>query len=160
MPPPEQKSANPTLFGAAEPLTVADQRLVAAYLKAARTLDDLPYTPEFDSIFESLGGEAGTRTRWEVLHRLQNLRKANKLPKLGRAATPPVKVTPDEELTLSLFVQRALDADGKAGGAALGQRDQLLYDPRFAVIVTRFNAHTGRNLTPHDVWRLVAKIAK
>ena len=160
MPPPGHGTDDATLFGAPGADGSPDARLVAAYIEAGRTLDDLPYTPEFDSIFESLGGEAGTRTRWEVLHRLQNLRKANKLPKLGRAATPPVKVTPDEELTLSLFVQRALDADGKAGGAALGQRDQLLYDPRFADIVTRFNAHTGRNLTPHDVWRLVAKIAK
>ena len=27
-------------------------------------------------------------------------------------------------------------------------------------IVQAFNAHTGRHLSPHDVWRLVAKLAK
>jgi hypothetical protein len=27
-------------------------------------------------------------------------------------------------------------------------------------LVREFNASSGRNLTPHDVWRLVAKLAK
>ncbi len=75
-----------------------------------------------------------------------------------KAATPAVKVTPEEESTLTHLVQSALES--KMQSPALGQRDQLLYDDRFPMIVSTFNARTGRNLTPHDVWRLVAKLAK
>lgn len=146
-----------TLFGTDVP-DDHDDRLIAAYVAAGRTLDDLPYTTEFDSIYDSVGGEGSGRSRHDVLHRLQNLRKANKLPRLGRAATPAVKVTPEEESTLTHLVQSALES--KMQSPALGQRDQLLYDDRFPTIVSTFNARTGRNLTPHDVWRLVAKLAK
>jgi len=129
----------------------ADAALIAAYLAGGRTLDDLPYTDEFESMFASLGGGDAGR-RWEVLHRLQGLRKANKLPRLGRSASPSVKVTEREESLLSGLVCEA--------AGTLGQRDQLLYDPRFDAIAEKFNAQTGRSLTRHDLWRLVAKIAK
>ncbi|MFO0832625.1 MAG: hypothetical protein U0637_12390 [Phycisphaerales bacterium] len=147
----------PTLFGDST-ATEFDAQLTAAYVQAGRTLDDLPYTPEFDAIFSAVGGDLAGRSRGEVLHRLQNLRKANRLPRLGRAQTPSVKVTPEEESTLSALVQGALES--RTGSPALGQRDQLLYDDRFTAIVTTFNARTGRSLSPHDVWRLVAKLAK
>lgn len=148
----------PTLFGVEARVSDFDERLVAAYVAAGRTLDDLPYTREFDRIFEAVCGDGGGRTRFDVLHRLQNLRKANKLPRLGKAATPAVKVTPDEEAALTRLVQSALES--KMQSPALGQRDKLLYDDRFPGIVTAFNARTGRSLTPHDVWRLIAKMAK
>lgn len=151
------KPPTQTLFGADAPAD-SDDRLIAAYVAAARTLDDLPYTPEFDRIYDSVGGEGSGKSRHDVLHRLQNLRKANKLPRLGKAATPTVKVTPEEESALTHLVQSELES--KVQSPALGQRDQLLYDDRFPVIVSTFNARTGRNLTPHDVWRLVAKLAK
>ncbi len=129
-----------------------DLGLIDAYVRAGRTLDDLPYTAEFESLFEQIGGDKVWTARWTVLHRLQNLRKAGKLPKLGRGATAAIKVTPrDEELLTELVVARV---------GTLGQRDQLLYDPRFDDIVQAFNARTGRNLEPHDAWRLVAKLAK
>lgn len=136
-------------------LAGADERdasLVAAYLRAGRTLDDLAYTPEFETLFEAIGGQAAWKTRWAVLHRLQNLRKAGKLPKLGRAATSAIKVTPDEEHILTQLIVEQV--------GSLGQRDQLLYDTRFEAVVQAFNARTGRNLDPHDTWRLVAKLAK
>ncbi|CAG0976016.1 hypothetical protein PHYC_01505 [Phycisphaerales bacterium] len=136
-------------------LAGADERdaaLVAEYIRIGRTLDDLAYTAEFERLFEAIGGERAWKSRWSVLHRLQNLRKASKLPKLGRAASTPIKVTVDEEGILAELVIQAV--------GTLGQRDQLLYDPRFDAVVQTFNARTGRNLEPHDTWRLVAKLAK
>ncbi len=129
-----------------------DAALVRDYLRVGRTLDDLAYTPDFESLYESIGGERTWKARWHVLHRLQNLRKAGKLPKLGRAASTAVKVSQrDEDLLTDLVVEAV---------GTLGQRDQLLYDPKFDALVQAFNARTGRSLTPHDVWRLVAKLAK
>lgn len=159
-PPESSTTPDPTLFGTevkGGPALFEDA-LVAAYVAAGRTLDDLAYTEEFESIYLAVGGEKSGKSRWEVLHRLQNIRKAKRLPRLGKAVSPAIKVTQDEEALLVSQVQRALESKGCS--PALGQRDQLLYDPRFADIVTTFNAKTGRSLTPHDVWRLVAKLAK
>ncbi|MFZ2874441.1 MAG: hypothetical protein WAZ94_08155 [Phycisphaerales bacterium] len=141
-----------SLFGDIRPRSLdSDDRLVAAYVEVGRTLDDLPYTEEFEKLVTVLGGE-GAVARREVLHRLQNLRKANKLPRLGRAASPSIKVTEDEE---SLLVGLVTEQAG-----TLGQRDQLVYDPRFDTLTERFNARTGRSLSRHDLWRLVAKLSK
>jgi hypothetical protein len=146
------------LFGQDErgqtPQEAFDAALVDAYLKVGRTLDDLAYTDEFERVFEMLAGDAASPRpdRAAVMRRLQNLRKANKLPRLGRAVSAAVKVTAEEERTLAELVVGAC--------GTIGQRDQLLYDKRFDEIVNAFNARTGRQLTPHDAWRLVAKIAK
>lgn len=128
----------------------ADDVLIAAYVAAGRTLDDLPYTPEFESILRAIGASEGDRAG--VFHRLHNLRKAHRLPRLGRAATRSIKVSPSEESVLVELVRTAV--------GSLGQRDQLLYDPRFDALVQHFNARSGRNLDQHDAWRLVAKLAK
>lgn len=141
-----------SLFGDIRPRSLdSDDRLVAAYVEVGRTLDDLPYTEEFEKLVTALGGD-GALARREVLHRLQNLRKANKLPRLGRAVGPSIKVTEDEE---SLLVALVTEQAG-----TLGQRDQLVYDARFDTLTERFNARTGRSLSRHDLWRLVAKLAK
>lgn len=141
-----------SLFGDIRPRSLdSDDRLVAAYVEVGRTLDDLPYTEEFEKLVKALGGD-GALARSEVLHRLQNLRKANKLPRLGRAVGPSIKVTEDEE---SLLVALVTEQAG-----TLGQRDQLVYDARFDTLTERFNARTGRSLSRHDLWRLVAKLAK
>ncbi|GJQ29978.1 MAG: hypothetical protein HBSAPP03_18620 [Phycisphaerae bacterium] len=129
-----------------------DAALVEAYLRVGRTLDDLPYTDDFERVYEAAGGVETWGSRRDALHRLMNLRKAGKLPKLGRAASPAVMVTADEDAVL-------IDLVVEAAGT-LGQRDQLLYDAKFDGVVQGFNARTGRNLGPHDVWRLVAKLAK
>ncbi|MCC6949995.1 MAG: hypothetical protein IT433_00970 [Phycisphaerales bacterium] len=141
-----------SLFGDIRPRSLdGDDRLLAAYVEVGRTLDDLPYTEEFEKLVAVLGGE-GAVARREVLHRLQNLRKATRLPRLGRAASPSIKVTQDEE---SLLVALVTEQAG-----TLGQRDQLVYDPRFDTLTERFNARTGRSLSRHDLWRLVAKLSK
>ncbi len=129
-----------------------DAKIAAEYAYAGRTLDDLPYTPEFENLYRRVVGPGATPTPRELFHRLHNLRKAGKLPKVGRASTPALKVTPgDEDVARELVV---------AAVGSLGQRDQLPLTPVFDALVERFNERTGRSLTPHDVWRLVAKLAK
>lgn len=142
------------LFGTDSPQTLdqQDQLLIQAYVAAGRTLDDLPYTPEFETLFRSIGGEQLGRDRRGAFHRLHNLRKAGKLPKLGKAGEPPPHILPEEEsLLASLVVERV---------GTLGQRDQLPYDPRFDELVQVFAARSGRTLSQRDLWRVVAKLAK
>lgn len=141
----------PTLFGDM-PLTSEDhdERLIAAYAAAGRTLDDLPYTEDFDRLYAT--ATADGQSPRAVFHRLHNLRKAGKLPRLGRPATKPPRIDPTDEAALSGLVVAAV--------GSLGQRDQLPYSPEFDRLVEVFNQRTGRNLTPHDIWRLVAKLAK
>jgi hypothetical protein len=145
-----------SLFGTEEPgrpnLDQQDQLLIQQYEKAGRTLDDLPYTAEFEALYAALGGERAGRDRRAVFHRLHNLRKASKLPRMGRASEPPPKITPEDE---ALLVQLVTDQVG-----TLGQRDQLPFDSRFDQLVQVFSQRTGRTMSQRDVWRLVAKLAK
>jgi hypothetical protein len=129
-----------------------DQRLVDAYVRCGRGLDDLPYTPECDALLAELARSGDARPPAQLLRRLTNLRKAKKLPTLGRTPSPPIKVSPDEEAFIVREVARLV--------GSLGQRDQLPYSTRMDELVASFHAFSGRNLTPHDVWRLVAKLAK
>ncbi len=144
----------PTLFGAG-PLPAresGEQDLIAAYVSTGRTLDDLPYTPEFERLYRAAGASLPGRPEREVLHKLHNLRKAGKLPRLGKPAGSPPRIDEREEAALADLVVAAV--------GSLGQRDQLPYSEQFAPLVAAFNERTGRSLSPHDVWRLVAKLAK
>ena len=132
--------------------TGRDAILIAAYELAGRTLDDLPYTREFTQLHDDVRRHEPHALQADVFHRLQNLRKAGKLPKLGKGHSTPPAIRQDEEEFLAQIV---IDACG-----TLGQRDQLLYTPKFDDLVHAFNARTQRALSPHDVWRLIAKIAK
>lgn len=142
-----------TFFGA-EPLPGRDpdEELIAAYVSTGRTLDDLPYTAEFDRLYRSAAAGTPNRSERDVLHKLHNLRKAGRLPRLGKPATKPPRIDETAECTLAELV---IDAVG-----SLGQRDRLPYTEQFAALVAAFNQRTGSNLDPHDVWRLVAKLAK
>jgi hypothetical protein len=136
----------------AKTLDQQDQMLIQAYVAAGRTLDDLPYTPEFEQIFIAVGGEQSGRDRRAVFHRLHNLRKAKKLPRLGKASELPPHILPeDETLLAALVVERV---------GTMGQRDQLPYDQKFDDLVQVFAARSGRGLSLRDVWRVVAKLAK
>lgn len=139
--------------------TSDDDLLISVYQKQGRTLDDLPYTDAFEAIYTAMYGEAdGEETdvyqpaRAEVFHRLHNLRKAGKLPRLGRAHGQRPRITPEQETLLAELV------DGQVG--SLSKRDQLLYTPAFEQLATRFNTEAGLELSRHDIWRLVAKLAK
>ena len=107
---------------------------------------------EFETLFAESQRSHPNLDKYHLFRRLHNLRKAGKLPKVGKAATLPVKLQPREE---SWLRDRVVATVG-----SLGQRDQLPFDPKFDTLVESFNAHTGRALSPHDVWRLVAKLAK
>lgn len=129
-----------------------DAALIAAYEQAGRTLDDLAHTEEFEFIYDTLGGDADGRSRRDVFHRLHNLRKAGKLPRLGRAASQPPKLSDEEAEALAGLVVQAV--------GSMGQRDRLPYTPEFDRLVEQFNEGTDHHLSAHDVWRIVAKLAK
>lgn len=144
-----------TLFGAEEDSHRAGtdwSALIDAYQSAGRTLDDLPYTADFDRILAAARAAVPDLTHRTALRRLHNLRKAGKLPRVGKSESSPVRLEEKEEHWLAARVVEIV--------GSLGQRDQLPYDPRFDQLVEAFNAHTGRSLDPHNVWRLVAKLAK
>lgn len=142
----------PTLFGAEPLMRDGDEALIAAYVSTGRTLDDLPYTPEFESLFRAAGTLLPGKGQRDLLHKLHNLRKAGKLPRLGKPASKPPKIDAESEAELSRLVVKAV--------GSLGQRDQLPYTRQFDELAAAFNQQTGRSLAPHDVWRLVAKLAK
>ena len=127
------------------------RELINAYERTGRTLDDLPYTDDFEQLYTATA-KATRLDRAGTVHKLQNLRKAGKLPRLGKAATKPVKLEPEEESALAELVVEA--------AGTLGQRDRLLYTADFDAVAERFNARTGRSLDHHALWRLVAKLAK
>ncbi len=66
------------------PLDSADERLVEAYRAVGRPLDDLAYTPEFDSILRRLGVDATDEVRHSIYRRLLSLRKSGRLPRISR----------------------------------------------------------------------------
>lgn len=148
-----------------------DDLLISVYQKQGRTLDDLPYTDEFEQIYAAIVGDvdgdnAGdgasdistseTRNkpvnRTDLFHRLHNLRKAGKLPRLGRAVSERPHIDTEQEAMLQRIVEQAIEK--------ISLRDQLLYTDTFDEIVVKFNAEAGLNLSAHDVWRIVAKLAK
>ena len=127
--------------------------LISVYQRAGRTLDDLPYTEQFEQLFTAMyGRDAPGVTRASLFHRLHNLRKAGKLPRLGRAQTSAPRIDSQQEELLVGLVEQAV---GK-----LSLRDRLLYTPEMDVVVDAFNTQTGLSLTPHDLWRVIAKLAK
>lgn len=140
------------LFAGAPGFAPEDQRLIEQYEKTGRTLDALPYTPEFEAMYQSLAAGGDRRERREIFHRLHNLRKASRLPRLGRTEEPPVRLAPEDETALSELVA------AKVG--SLGQRDRLPYTPDFDDVLVMFNERTTRQLDPYTLWRLIAKLAK
>lgn len=149
-----------------------DDLLINVYQKQGRTLDDLPYTDEFESLYTAMYGPDGrdapcprnvsppkadsaedsAYSRAKVFHRLHNLRKAGKLPKLGGAKSAPPRIEPEQEQQLTQIVEAQI--------GQLSKRDQLLYQPAFDKIVDTFNTTTGLSLSHHDLWRIIAKLAK
>lgn len=140
------------LFAGVEPKIAARKNvLTTIYQNIARTADDLPYTPHFESLYASYVSQLGDPkpTRQEVWRHLLNLRKAGELPKLGAAKSKPPKLDKSEESRLRDLL-----------GDAIGKRDRLPYTPRFDQLVTEFNKPLTKKLSPHLVWRIVAKLAK
>lgn len=141
-----------SLFGDDVSRAAKDEAIVAAYELAGRTLDDLPYTDEFETLMSEVKKTDDSASHREVFHRLHNLRKAGKLPRLGRgSSTPPSISYEDQQLLISLVAEEA---------GSLGQRDRLPYTDGFDKVLGAFKNETGLNLTHHDAWRVIAKLAK
>ncbi|HWB55230.1 MAG TPA: VOC family protein [Tepidisphaeraceae bacterium] len=132
--------------------TINRDLLVRLYTATGRTADDLPYTPHFESLYESYISEMPEPkpSRSEVWRHILNLRKKKGgLPKLGPARSQAPEITPEQRQRLL----QLLNSD-------LGRRDRLPYTKRFDEIVDQFNEGTPRPISPHLVWRLVATLAK
>jgi catechol 2,3-dioxygenase-like lactoylglutathione lyase family enzyme len=148
----EDAKAAGTLFaGVEQRVPVKPGLLIGLYEKTARTADDLPYTPHFETLFKSYAAAQGEPkpTRGEVWRHLLNLRKAGKLPKLGPAKSQPPELEEGERARLKELV-----------GQDLGKRDRLPYTDRFDTLCDEFNRMQQRKLSPHLIWRLVATLAK
>lgn len=129
-----------------------DEAIVGAYEQVGTTLDALPYTPEFERLIEIVRQTDAHAEHRAVFHRLHNLRKAGKLPRMGRASSsPPVIDYEHEQLLIRLVSDEA---------GSLGQRDQLPYTEGFDRVAGAFANQTGLNLSQHDLWRVIAKLAK
>jgi hypothetical protein len=142
-----------TLFGTSD-----DELLIAAYQRQGRTLDDLPYTEQFEAVYAAAVGAgdadeplAGT-SRADLFHRLHNLRKAGHLPRLGRSDERPPRIGAEAETVLIRLVE------AEVGRISL--RDRLPYTDAFERIAERFAAETGLSVSHHDLWRIIAKLAK
>ncbi len=135
--------------------TSGDELLISVYTRQGRTLDDLPYTCEFEAIYTAIAGDDESQAalpRQALFHRLHNLRKAGKLPRLGKAQGERPRLDTDQEGILADLVCRQV--------GQLSKRDQLLYTETFDTVVTTFNARAGLSLSAHDAWRIIAKLAK
>ncbi|MGD0389829.1 MAG: VOC family protein [Tepidisphaeraceae bacterium] len=148
-----EDAAVPTMLFSGVEASVPAKRelLVRLYQEVGRTADDLPYTPQFEKLYDLYSAQHAPPkpTRREVWRHLLNLRKGGKLPKLGEARSPSPEVAADAE-------QNIRDLLGKD----IGKRDRLPYTERFEKLVDDFNKTQPRPLSPHLVWRLVAKLAK
>jgi hypothetical protein len=143
---------NKDIFRIRAPST-SDKRLMELYAQAGRSLDDLPYTEEFDELCESFRKDFPDWDQGGILQRLFSLRKAGMLQRGAATVTSPLSIAEDEVALLEQLVRKY------AGG--LGQRDRLPYSPEFDRSVQEFNsARVGAPLGQHAVWRLVARIAK
>jgi len=67
----------------APPLSAEDERLVDAYVRSRRALDDLPYTPEFDKIVTEISPTDTSEARHAIFKRLLTLRKMGRLPRIA-----------------------------------------------------------------------------
>jgi len=143
--------SEPGLFGERGTVAAADARLIEAYRSAGVTLDALPYTEAFEGLYGAVRGSV-SGDKAAVFHRLHNLRKAGKLPTLGRAATSAPRLDAEHEAELVGLVEREV--------GRLSLRDRLVYAEAFDRVVESFNASTGLAMSHHDVWRVVAKLAK
>ncbi len=147
----EDAAAPGTLFPGVEPRQSAKpERLIAAYERIRLTADDLPYTPQFETLYLEYASAFDPKpSRAEAWRHLLNLRKSGKLPKLGEARSVPPEIDDDDRARLLDLI-----------GDDLGRRDRLPYSDRFNQIVDAFNAGRSRPISPHHVWRLVATLAK
>ena len=62
-----------------------EEFLAELYARAAKTLDDLPYTEEFEALYTAFIARSGQiMTRHDIWRALSNLRKARRLTRKER----------------------------------------------------------------------------
>jgi len=62
-----------------------EDTLLELYTRTSKTLDDLPYTEEFEDLYTAFIARSGrTMTRHDVWRALSNLRKARRLARKAR----------------------------------------------------------------------------
>jgi hypothetical protein len=148
----EDGKAPDALFAGVEARVAPKKDVLArAYEEIGRTADDLPFTAQFEKLFTTYANAHGDPkpTRAETWRHLLNLRKAGKLPKVGEARSVPPEVAPEAIAKLKEVL-----------GADIGKRDRLPYTDRFEQLVAQFNKVLPRPMSPHHVWRVIAKLAK
>jgi len=147
----DAKAPGGLFAGVEQRAPVKKDLLIRAYEQTARTADDLPYTPHFESLYRHyISGHGDPKpTHGEVWRHLLNLRKGGKLPKLGPARSIPPEISPEDRDRLKQLL-----------GDDIGKRDRLPYTDRFDRLVDEFNKTQTRKISPHLVWRLVATLAK
>lgn len=69
----------------APPLSSDDVALIDAYLKVGRSVDDLPFTQDFERMCDELRGNHERETMRQVFLNLLRLRKQARLPRVLRA---------------------------------------------------------------------------
>jgi catechol 2,3-dioxygenase-like lactoylglutathione lyase family enzyme len=155
----ELGASSTALFpGVAQKITPRRELLIDLYTKAGRTADDLPYTPQFETIYDAYrtAYPEPQPDRAETWRHLLLLRKKGALPRLGAAKAAP----PNDERATKLV----LDLIDELFDGRLGRRDRLPYSDDFATLRDAFNrrrAAAGDSpLAPHQLWRLVASLAK
>lgn len=133
--------------------------LAELYEKAGRTADDLPYTAQFEQIYEAYakqwpGPQPG---RAEVWRHLLSVRKKGKLPKLGQARSKPPAIDGETAERIRRLMAEHI-------GETIGRRDRLPYSKPFDDLADAFNRErVSRHespMTPHALWRIVASLAK
>lgn len=146
------KAPGALFLGVEEKVEVKRDELIRVYEQIGRTADDLPYTPDFEKLHAAYCAQHHEKKpeKRETWRHLLNLRKAGKLPKLGEARSKAPEIDADQKQMLRELI-----------GEDMGKRDRLPYTEKFDSIVDLFNkARSGRTLSPHLVWRLVATLAK
>lgn len=142
-----------TLFEEAQRVQHKPNRALLAdlYGKLGRTADDLPYTTHFEALYDSYVATFPDPKpdHAEVWRHLLTTRKAGKLPKLGAARSEAPEIEEQDRQKLKELL-----------GASIGRRDRLPYSPEFETVVSAFNIGRRRPYSPHQIWRVVATLAK
>ncbi|MEM6314374.1 MAG: VOC family protein [Planctomycetota bacterium] len=157
----DARSSGALFPGVETPVAPKREALAKLYEEVGRTADDLPYTPHFEALHERYAQQFNDPqpTRQETWRHLLNCRKAGQLPKLGedgekaKARLKPPPVTEDARQLLADLL-----------GTELTRRDRLPYSPRFDQINEAFNKamhkRGQRPVSPHQLWRMIATLAK
>ncbi|HQY88237.1 MAG TPA: hypothetical protein PK402_06235 [Tepidisphaeraceae bacterium] len=140
------------LFGAIESKHQIDAlKLIDLYQHLERTADDLPYTAQFESLYDEYISQfpEPKPKHAEVWRHLLTLRKSGRLPKHGAAKSPAPDVSEDDRQLLT-----------QLAGESIGRRDRLPYSEEFDQLCEAFNKGRRRPFSPHQIWRLLASLAK